>query len=721
MPQFPEIGGDVTDLMNSGPTVGEDVTSLMGGPQVQAPKSWSSYLIDSWAPKVNIPEGIPEWQKLPGEVYNRFIEPMTSPLGAMLTGFGGAALKPLASLFPKAAGIGIGALGASQAVQVPGTIKDIANEGFNAKNVVDLTEGLTGAAAIPFGANIVRKNLAPKVMPPKSVIAKVENEAPSVMPQVMSPVQSQLDLDYGDIVKPVEGVAPVNISAPDLPVDISAKLNAAIQKTRPLTRAQEVLLSGERSDRISRAMAQSGEGQDWSKAFMSQLAGEHTKIKMEPLKLDQPDVDEIFSRIKSAPSLIGFDKAKAITATSKLLNGEVLQRNEIDHLSKLFGKDTGILLHEQLPKVDKARGIVEEFVNLPRAIMASMDVSAPFRQGIGLVGEKTFWQSMPTMLKSYGSRKVFDGVQESIQASPKFKMMQDSGLALTDLLGSNREERFMSNWAEKIPVIRNLVSPANRAYTAYLNKVRADTFDKLVDDAADAGLSPEKNLVLTKEIAGFINNATGRGSLGKWEKNAEALNSVLFSPRLIASRVKMLYPPTYINASPSVRKQYLKSMLSIGAAGNSVLALAAMGGAEIDMDSTGSDFMKAKIGNTRVDPWGGFQQYGVLGARQLLNESKSVTSGNSYELGSKFGLPTRLDVAARFAESKLHPFASFFTTLLRGKNWAGKPISIPEEIVRRYTPMITQDLYDIIQEDPALAPLVLPAIGGMGVQTFGQE
>jgi len=351
--------------------------------------------------------------------------------------------------------------------------------------------------------------------------------------------------------------------------------------------------------------------------------------------------------------------------------------------------------------------------------MASLDLSAPFRQGLGLIGEKTFWQSMPTMVKAYGSRKAFDGAQEAIEANPKFKLMKDSGLALTDLLGSNREERFMSNWAERIPLIRNAVVPANRAYTAYLNKIRADTFSKLTDDAKNIGLDPEKNLVLTKDIANFINNATGRGSLGKFEQSAIGLNSVFFSPRLIASRVKMLYPGTYIKASPMVRKQYLKSMLSIGAVGNATLGLAAMGGAEIDTDPRGSDFMKAKIGNTRLDPWGGFQQYGVLGARQVFGESKSSTSGNTYELGSRYGLPTRLDVAARFGESKLHPFASFFTTLLRGKNWAGQPISIPEELIRRYTPMITQDLYDILQDDPALAPLVLPAIGGMGVQTFG--
>jgi len=637
-----------------------------------------------------------------------------------MTGFGGAALKPLASLFPKAVGTGVAALGGSQVAQIPGTIGDISREGFNAKNVVDLTEGLTGAAAIPFGVGMVRKNMVPKVSAPASVISKVETPiARAETPTVLNPQQSMLDLDYGDIVKPTPDAPTINIKQPDTPVDVTQKLNAAIQKTRPLSRAQEILLSTERSDRISRAMTQGGEGQDWAKSFMGQLAGEHTKIKMEPLKLDQTDVDEIFNTIKASKETIGFDKAKSIGAVTKLLSGEVLQRNEIDQLSNLFGKDTGILLRQQLPTVDKARGIIEEFVNLPRAVMASLDLSAPFRQGLGLIGEKTFWQSMPTMVKAYGSRKAFDGAQEAIEANPKFKLMKDSGLALTDLLGSNREERFMSNWAERIPLIRNAVVPANRAYTAYLNKIRADTFSKLTDDAKNIGLDPEKNLVLTKDIANFINNATGRGSLGKFEQSAIGLNSVFFSPRLIASRVKMLYPGTYIKASPMVRKQYLKSMLSIGAVGNATLGLAAMGGAEIDTDPRGSDFMKAKIGNTRLDPWGGFQQYGVLGARQVFGESKSSTSGNTYELGSRYGLPTRLDVAARFGESKLHPFASFFTTLLRGKNWAGQPISIPEELIRRYTPMITQDLYDILQDDPALAPLVLPAIGGMGVQTFG--
>lgn len=382
-----------------------------------------------------------------------------------------------------------------------------------------------------------------------------------------------------------------------------------------------------------------------------------------------------------------------------------------------------------------------EALNLPRAIMASMDFSAPLRQGMPLIHKKQFWTSLDDMFKAWGSEGAFREIQKSIAEKPLFKprvgkggvqlpsFAEDAGLKLTDLTDlSKREEMLMSTWAEKIPGVRR----SNRAYTSFLNKLRADTFEDLINKGKIFGANGETNLPLAREIANFVNTASGRGSLGKLESSAVALNSMFFSPRLIASRLTMLNPNYYIMANPMVRKEALKSLFAVAAVGNTIGELSKMAGAEVENDPTSSDFRKIKIGDTRIDPFAGFQQYIVAANRLIQGRTKSSTTGQEYNLGEKFGRPTRLDVAGRFAESKLNPVLSFATGMLRGKDFTGQPFNVPEEIASRFVPIFLQDLKQLATENPDLLPLpenyqnffpqnlpmALPSMFGMGVQQY---
>lgn len=394
---------------------------------------------------------------------------------------------------------------------------------------------------------------------------------------------------------------------------------------------------------------------------------------------------------------------------------------------------------------EKKGSMAAEILNFPRAIMASMDFSAPLRQGLPLIHKKEFWSSLDDMFKAWGSEEAFRAIQNSIADKPLFKervgpkgkmlpsFAEDAGLKLTDLTNlSNREEALMSTWAEKIPGVRR----SNRAYTAFLNKLRADSFESLVKSGKVFGADGEVNAPLAKELANFVNTASGRGSLGKLEQSAVALNSTFFAPRLIASRLQMFNPWAFYKASPMVRKETLKSLFAIAAAGNLVTQLGSMAGGEVESDPTSSDFGKLKFGNTRLDPYAGFQQYLVLANRLIQGRIKSSTTGNEYNLGEKFGRATRFDVATRFAESKLNPVMSFITGWLHGKDpVTGQPFDVPEEMVQRLTPIMLQDLKQLATENPDLIPFVhddnpyeefhpenLPfavlAAFGMGVQNY---
>lgn len=396
------------------------------------------------------------------------------------------------------------------------------------------------------------------------------------------------------------------------------------------------------------------------------------------------------------------------------------------------------------PLADEKRGSnITEAFNLSRGIMAAVDFSGPLRQGIALIHKPAFWKALKPMFKAWTTEQGFRDSQNAIAQRPLFReragadgkilpsFADDAGLKLTDLTDlSKREEAIMSTWAEKVPGVRR----SNRAYTAFLNNLRADTFESLVKDGKIFGADAKVNLPLARELAKFVNTASGRGSLGSLESSAVALNTAFFSPRLIASRVQMMNPGYYIMAAPQVRREALKSLFAIAMAGNTVTQLGKMAGGTVSMNPTSSDFGKLKIGNTRIDPYGGFQQYIVAASRLVSGKVTSSTTGNEYDLNDPQGPydPTHADVVTRFIRGKVHPVVGFAWSLMSGKKeMSGEPMNFttanPMEnaVAQRFIPILMQDMYELAQDEdmpPALKAIVATgATFGMGQQTYGQD
>lgn len=401
-------------------------------------------------------------------------------------------------------------------------------------------------------------------------------------------------------------------------------------------------------------------------------------------------------------------------------------------------------------------------LNVPRTIMASMDMSAPLRQGIGLVHRKEFWNALPDMFRAWGSEDAYKAIQKGITDDPIFKkrvtadgqvkpsFAEDVGLKLTDLNNfTNREETMLSQIAEKIPGVRR----SNRAYTAFLNKLRADTFKQMTQDfGVTTGTNMRNNVKVGREIADFVNNATGRGDLGKLESSAKALSTVLFSPRLIASRLGMMAkgtqalfsPEVYMVSQPSVRREYLKSLAAIAGTAGTFTQLMRLGGATVETDPASSDFGKPKIGNTRIDPYGGFQQYIVLmqrlmpqldlssvGLGEIGGKMKSTTTGREYDLANpQFGQSDKADVLNRFIRSKTNPIINFGWGMMSAqKEISGEKMDVtnpnPFEnaVAQRFLPMLMQDVYELINDEvtppQAKALATFLSTFGMGSQTYG--
>ncbi len=386
---------------------------------------------------------------------------------------------------------------------------------------------------------------------------------------------------------------------------------------------------------------------------------------------------------------------------------------QTQNLLQLISEATPVSKGEVLGKV----------LNIPRTLMSSFDLSFGLRQGIVTAYSHPleFWNAWKQSFKMFGSQKFYEKSMDLVMKNPDFEYARKAGVSFTDMGSkmSNREERFMSNYAEKIPVIGHGVTMSGRAYTGMANKLRMDTFTSLMNNAEALGLNPRESEYLGKDIATLVNNLTGRGDFGKHELAGTFLNSIFFSPRLTMSRLNLLASPlTYLKAEPFVRKQALKSMLAFGAGTATILGLAKLSGLDVGLDPRSSDFGKIKIGNTRLDIWGGFQQPMRMAAQLWTGKYVSSTTGKEYTLGEGYKPLTRLDIVLRQLQSKENPIASFVTDWLQGTDYEGNPFSVPKAIGSRLTPMIASDMYDIYKDNPSLLPLSLLSTLGIGVQTY---
>jgi hypothetical protein len=536
-------------------------------------------------------------------------------------------------------------------------------------------------------ASVARRGAS--VEPPSSL--------PSVQPRSIAPLPKE--------PPPVLGT----------PEEVSAKLTTAKQARR----RQEQLYRQERGRRAGAAEeAMKAGGQQGYEAALEELGGELPKLQFHGFEnFDQGGLDALFTHVQEHEGLRTYEKIRTQKALLSVKSGNVPTRSEIKLLERVFGETATQNLVDSVPWHARAKHVGMEILNVPRSLMASFDLSAPFRQGLMVAPRypRTFFRNFNSMFRAFGSEKAYLAIHEDIVNRPTFDLMQRGGLALTEL-GSleQREEQFLSNFAERIPVAGHGVRASGRAYTGFLNKTRADVFDTLVSKAAEQGLDVEDDKLL-QSIARFVNSATGRGDLGAMQKHALALNTLMFSPRLLWSRLNFMNPVYYARLDPFARKEALKAAVSLAGTISLVLYLAKLGGANVNTDPRNADFAKMRFGNTRVDVLGGFQQPLRVIAQLTSGKIVSSTTGKTLTLGPQGpGKLSRRDILQRFFETKLAPVPSLINDAFKGTDFEGKPFSWKKAAYQRMIPLLAQDAADLYHEGGWL-----PAVGGYGLGAFG--
>lgn len=527
-----------------------------------------------------------------------------------------------------------------------------------------------------------------------------------------------------------------------------AKLFTGLQEAKEKNLEQTLSYRAEKAKRFAAFEGVKQTGAAGAAKSLGKLRGEYEKLPGVQLGLNEAEVDSLFNAVKQARITTG-EKARGYVALFKMLNGEDLpQRNEIRLLDDVFGNgfaDRIIQLHGGLG----ATGIkLAKAANTMKSAMTLVHFSAPLRQGLGLIHTPEWRDAFVQMFKYFGNKTYYDAAMQAIEQRPNYLLGRQAGLFMSKPSSFlEGEEEFMNNYIPGLPsgikslFIKDTYEASQRAYIGFLNKLRADTFDDLISDVKKIGheaftvsedAEGNKSIVpskTTENIAKFINNATGRGSLGALEKIAPELNTFIWSPRLIVSRLNYLNPKYYAEFDSFTRKQAIKSLFAIAASSSAILGLAKLAGAKVSNDPTSADFHKARFPKGAVlDPNGGYQQP-IVAAARIINEANRMGKG----IKARFGEPTIPDIAGNFLVSKLSPMAGLAYDIATAKQFTGgggyvnrfgSKTSVQSETMNRFLSIFAQDTYKLIQTDPGMAELLgagTANLFGAGLQDYPEK
>lgn len=580
--------------------------------------------------------------------------------------------------------------------------------------------GSTALDLIPFGG--LEKNAVKQLL--KATTAK---EASTILSKLKVPAEtiSIFAPKFANMKTASEVEDAFNMMRKTMPVEA---LKDAIKSAKPLRGDIENLQTIERAKRFALASQRQAEvgGQQGYFAGLSKLKGE--LVQKPPTftppseSLSQKSVDELFSSIQKNPTLNFGEQLTGQNGLRKLLDGHVPVPSELQVLEEVFGSDVVRAVFDKRPLGKKLWDLTGEIVaDIPRALKTTLDMSATLRQGVmlGLRHPIKFSKSFGESFKSMISNNHFEKLLDEVKLQPEFRVAKDAGLAMSDprKLFGQREEYFLSNLAEKIPIAGRLVKASNRAYVGMLNTLRYEVFNDLAKSLTVHGEASQANL---KALADYINTATGRGSLGSFERSAQNLSKLFFAPRYVMSRVKWMNPNWYAKQPAPVRKEALKTMGTFVGTVSSIVALAKMGGADVETDWRSSNFGKMKVGNSYYDLTAGFGLYvRLLG--QMLTGVKKTQSGKLEEYGSnKPFSEDKSDALLRAFRGKLAPAFASAWNLIDKKNIVGEPVTLKSEAVESVMPLYIGDLIDAVKDrgPEALFQVGLPAFFGVGVTTF---
>lgn len=522
--------------------------------------------------------------------------------------------------------------------------------------------------------------------------------------------QAQLLLDIEKAEKGIFDVKPKR--QPTLP-----EIRQLQKKLRDLR--TQAYKSGLAASRLERSIRTINELQD-------QLANQYRNIRRRR-DVDPPEIAEAKRKIKDLRNMMRTEDELA-RLNDQLRTGEFevrklqeprkltpeLERKKVD--LKIVRQKVRIAVNDLKPLT--AGRALGETVNTARTLRATADMSATFRQLLMVTprrpikAAKAFGKAFMATFSEHKANRI----DQAIRSVPHHYIREKSGLFLAELDGKLgvREELFQSNLAERIPGWGRVVKASNRHMTTALNLMRTMAFDEFLKKYPNATHGE------LKAWADFVNAATGRGDLGRFASAANVLSLGIFAPKFAVSRIQAPAKMFKYWKEPRVRKEISKDMVALAGLGGLALSLAKLGGADVEDDLREPDWGKIRVGNTRIDIWGGFQQpMRVVSRIGIGITDKLGFTGKHLTEAEKDIDP--LELVGQFSAYKMSPLISIPLELYKGKTIVGEEVSPTETAVKAITPMVYEDMYDAWRLEGTGKALLSGGLNFLGVGTNTYE
>jgi len=533
--------------------------------------------------------------------------------------------------------------------------------------------------------------------------------------------------------KPIESI----VDPAELDKQAIASLTKKIKEAHPLKKIESKLRTTEMGKRVAQVEkilqkgVKEGKGVEIAREATAPLKGQLPDVAFAPLEMAPEEVAALVRIITQSRELT-LTRRRAIESLGDILAGKMPQIAEIGHLEDIFGKEFAKAILDKRSGGKKALELFSDIINIPKTVMSIVDWSNTLRQSaiptvahptisVPALG-RTARSSVPTWVSKITRTMSGEDYAVALEQGERLDRFAnrraqaglfDPSLTRVSTPATERVEGFISQSLKKIPVLGGVVRWSERNFIVYGNAMRRGLFNWQAAKWEQQGFKATAKE--DKILAEFLNNTTGRGSIKGLESVMPLANFAFFSPRFQFSRIgtfKSLY-----SGSPTVRKLAARDITIATLTGMTVLALYALGGAEVELDPRATDWGKGKIGNTRLDYWGGYLPYARLAAG-LITGQKKYPSGRIYNV-------SRTRLLTNFARTKFSPALGTIADTEAGYAFTGERMPPRQEEALEYffnhgIPFFINDMREAMNEEGIGKGAWLGSVGflGVGVQSY---